>query len=76
LDASSREEFFARVKQADLKNFVLQHEHLEYFADKHFASPTSEYTPQFIEFVRVPQTMRDWVTTELPKNDRPKTLVI
>jgi Geminivirus rep protein central domain len=59
LDASSREEFFARVKQADPKNFVLQHEHLEYFANKHFAPPTSEYTPQFTDFMRVPQAIRD-----------------
>jgi hypothetical protein len=76
LDATSREDFFSKVKQTDPKNYVLQFEHLEYFADKHYASIIPEYTPQFTEFVRVPREMREWVTTELPKNDRPKTLVI
>jgi hypothetical protein len=76
LDASSREDFFSKIKQADPKNYVLQYEHLEYYADKHFAQPVQEYTPQFTDFLRVPEAMKNWALTELPKSDRPKTLVI
>jgi len=49
---------------------------LEYFTDKHFASPKVEYSPTHTEFIHVSQQMRDWVEHELPKSDRPKILVI
>jgi hypothetical protein len=34
LEAPTREEFFARIKGSDLKNYVLHYKQLEYFMDK------------------------------------------
>jgi hypothetical protein len=65
-----------KVKVVDPKNYVLHYENLEYYVDKHFSPPKVEYSPPFSDFIRVPQEMRDWVANELPKNDRPKTLVL
>jgi hypothetical protein len=65
--ASSREEFFDIVRAADPRSYVIMHEKLEYFANKKYAPPIPPYTPKFQEFVRVPQEMKDWVTTELIK---------
>jgi hypothetical protein len=76
LQATSREEFFGAVKKADPKNFVLMHEKLEYFADKHYTKPVEEYTPSHTDFRSVPQQMKDWVVQQLPLRDRPKTLVV
>jgi hypothetical protein len=76
LEAPTREEFLEKVKGSDPKNFVLHYEHLEYFVDKHYAPKHPEFTPQFTEFTRVPVECRDWVVTELPSRDRPKTLVL
>ena len=72
----SRQHFFNLVKDTDPKNYVLQYERLEYYADKHFAAPKVVYSPPFTEFVRVPQEMKDWVETQLPNKERPKTLVV
>jgi Geminivirus rep protein central domain len=76
LEASTRDLFFSGIKSADPKNYVLHYENLEYFADKHYAPPKTEYTPEYNDFIRVPQEMRDWVASELPKKNRPKNLVI
>lgn len=76
LESSTREDFFSKLKASDPKNYVLHYEHLEYFADKHYTPPKSVYSPPYSEFIRVPQEMRNWVDTELPKADRPKTLVV
>lgn len=44
--------------------------------DKHYVAPKQAYSPPYSEFLRVPQEMRDWVATELPRKERPKTLVV
>jgi hypothetical protein len=65
--ASSREEFFNIVHAADPRSYVIMHEKLEYFTNKKYAPPIPPFTPKFQEFLRVPQEMKDWVTTELIK---------
>ncbi|KAI0278674.1 hypothetical protein BC826DRAFT_882638, partial [Russula brevipes] len=74
--AHTRDEFFQLIKHADPKNYITQFERLEYYADKHFAPPKKEYTPPEQDFIRIPDEMKMWVEHELPKNNRPKSLVI
>ncbi|KAI9448725.1 hypothetical protein F5148DRAFT_1153368 [Russula earlei] len=70
LNATSREDFMAQMREADPKG------RLEYYAEKHFAKPQVEYIPPHKDFIRIPKEMKDWVEHELPKRDRPKCLVV
>lgn len=76
ISAASREEFMKGVRGTDPKSFVVHHEKIEYFANKFFTKPIEEFQAQYMDFVRVPKEMREWVANELPKQDRPKTLVV
>jgi len=51
-------------------------ENITKYADKTWPTPKEDFTPEYTEFFRVPQEMKDWVNTELPKKNRPKCLVI
>lgn len=64
------------VRATDPKRYVVHHEKIEYYANKVYGHKKKEYQGEHTEFVRVPQEMRDWVANELPKTDRPKTLVV
>jgi len=76
LEATTREDFLAKFKASDPKNFVLQYEHLEYFVNKHYAPQHPEFSPTFTEFIRVTVEMRDWMINHLPSRNRLRTLVI
>lgn len=76
IEASSREEFFQHIKDGDPKSYVIFHDRIEAYADKFFPKLPEAYAPPQQDFVRVPLPMRQWVEEELPKRDRPKTLVV
>ena len=67
ISATSRDDFFSTAREADPRSYVLMFEKLEYYADKHYTPPAEPFTPEFTEFVRVPEEMRNWVAEELPK---------
>jgi len=67
IGTTSREEFFATAREADPRSYVYMYEKLEYYADKHYTLPVLPFTPEYTEFVRVPEEMRKWVVEELPK---------
>ena len=64
---TTREEFFQTAREADPRSYVVMFDKLEYYADKHFTPPVPPFTPDFTEFVRVPEEMRNWVETEFHK---------
>ena len=56
-------EFFNLVRENYPRDFVLQHERLEYFARKHFARPVIEYKPDFTDFT-IPSDLEEWLNTD------------
>jgi len=76
LQAPTGAEFLAKIKAADPRSFVNNYERLEYFVEKHYAAVRPPYQPDFTDFIRVPYELKEWRTVELPKRDRPQTLVI
>jgi len=76
MKVGSLEEFWLRVKQHAPYENVIQHEQLEYYANKHWALEWLEYKPLFTEFVRVLAEMWRWVEEEMVKPLHPKTLVV
>lgn len=67
-EATDEKSFLSLVKENDSKNFVLNHEKLEYFANKFYKKPTSPLkqiaNPQPW---RLPSNINDWLSTEFPK---------
>ncbi|KAF8460350.1 hypothetical protein DFH94DRAFT_618626, partial [Russula ochroleuca] len=76
LNAPNRDEYIQRIKEADPKTYIVWNENITKYADKTWPTPKEDFTPEYTEFFRVPQEMKDWVNTELPKKNRPKCLVI
>ena len=64
------------MRETDPKSWVLWRKNINYAADEDFPMEALGYNPQFTEFRRVTQEMKDWVKDELPSRDRPKTLMI
>jgi len=60
VQAPTKEAAMELALEASPKDYVLQHERLEYFINKHFQQGIPEYQPTFTEFV-IPQELTDWV---------------
>lgn len=70
IDESRNESGFLQlVRENYPRDFVLQHERLEYFARKYFERSVVEYEPNFLEF-DIPDNLADWVLNEFPKQGR------
>lgn len=67
-EATTSEEFFSLVRANQPKEYVINHERLEYFADKHFQRPTSPFNPPFqMEEWTLPESITNWLSTEFTK---------
>lgn len=61
ISASTAEDFWTSVKEVSPKDFVINHERLEYFASKHYAVASSAYVSPYVpESFDVPQELKDW----------------
>lgn len=74
--ASNRDEYFERAKVYSPYDYVVNHEKLVKYADKHWPEEKPVYIPDSIDFPHVTAAMRRWIEQEFPKRDRPKTLVL
>lgn len=57
-------DFMAKVRAADPRNYVLQHERLEYYANKAFAPVTAPYVPPADQVFTLPMDLTDWIRDE------------
>jgi len=59
--ATTAEDFWTTVKEVSPKDYVVNHERLEYFASKHYAAVSSVYvSPYDPASFAVPQEVEDW----------------
>jgi len=84
-EATDKENFMSLMRENQPKDFVLNQERIEYYADKYYERPPSPYQQIFEpQPWRLPSQINDWVSTEFPKQgillyynlDRPKSLWI
>lgn len=71
--------FMELAEKRDAKNFVLNHDRLQSFANKRWGEFLEPYVPEFGEdtFDRLPQSMIDWVNNDLRGNkSRPLNLIV
>lgn len=62
LDKSfSKSEFMDKCRELKTRDFVLNHEKLEYFADKHFAETKPKYASRPLDSFNLPIQLDDWV---------------
>lgn len=76
LNCNGREDLLSAIREGDPRTFVIYHEKVMAYAGKVFTPPQEVYTPPFTNFNHVPWELQDWVAEELPKRDRPKTLIL
>ena len=74
--SDQRQDFLNSIRDGDPRTYVIYHEKIIAYANKCFPAPEEEFIPPFNNFTHLPQALTDWVEQELPKRDRPKTLVI
>lgn len=70
--ATDKNDFLARVKSRYPRDFVLQWDRLNSFADANFKTVVPPYVPQFTDF-KVPLDLEYWADWSM-KEDRPPTL--
>lgn len=66
LECQDAETFWETAKRKCPADFILRHDKLEYFADKHFKRTISEYISPYTDFVVTPEIQK-WLTEEFPK---------
>lgn len=67
-ESNTAEEFFNLVKINQPKDYVINHERLEYFAAKHFERPISPFKPPFeLKEWKLPDDIKNWLSGEFPK---------
>lgn len=75
-EATDNVTFMALAKAKDPKNFVLNHEKLEYFAAKHYAVKRTTYVSPYANFI-VPSDVQGWVQDHyLSQQRRKKSLFL
>lgn len=61
LIATSRSEFFDLIKERFPRDYILQHQRIEYFANKHYGKPEKkEYESKFMNFENEPMELVGW----------------
>ena len=73
LAADNRTEFMDRVMKASPRDYIMGHDRVCAFADKHYAPVIPEYQSVYTDFC-VPPQVTDWLGTW--DSDRPKTLLV
>ncbi|AIF34812.1 replication-associated protein [Sewage-associated circular DNA virus-4] len=74
--ATTIKEFMDTVKESNPRDYILQHERLEYFAAKHFKKDTEVYKPNFEEFI-LPHEVEAWLNEEFNSDKlRKKSLIL
>jgi hypothetical protein len=74
-NTSNKSDFFALIKEQHPKEFVLNYEKLEYFANKFFQPPRRNYEREFTTF-NVPSALEQWVSSNLYGTGRRKSLFL
>lgn len=74
--STTEKEFMAAVLELSPRDYVLQHEKLEYFAAKHYRKEVPVYTPTFQQF-NVPSEILAWLQDEFSSDkQRKKSLIL
>jgi len=73
--ATTYQEFMDMCKENQPRDFVLNHEKLEYFAMKHFAKAKEPYVPAFTEF-RIHPIVQTWLDNQFNSDARRKKSLI
>lgn len=73
----NKRDFFTLVQQEYPRDYILNHERLEYFANKHFQHEIEMYTPQRMDF-KPNAELIDWYVQNFygPRQERPKSLIL
>lgn len=67
-EATDKKNFMSLMKDNQPKDFVLNQERIEYYADKYYERPPSPYQQIFEpQPWRLPSEINDWVSNEFPK---------
>lgn len=74
-ECKTKTEFMEKAKKIMPRDYILNHEKLEYFCAKHFKPVVPEYIPRYTDFC-VPSIMSDWVKNELPNKNRARCLIL
>ena len=74
--SDQRQDFLNSIRDSNPQIYVIYHEKIIVYANKCFATPEEEFIPPFNNFTQLPDVLMAWVEQELPKCNRPKTLVI
>lgn len=61
VDCATKEEFMLAIQTTFPRDYVLNLERIEYFADKKFKPENPVYTPTFSDFI-VPERLQEWVS--------------
>jgi len=59
-------QFWELAERKHARDFIVNHEKLEYYATKRFKTETTEYVPTYTEF-KPPEPVMNWIETEYPK---------
>lgn len=65
-NANTAVEFWEIMKEHHPRDYINNHEKLEYYAAKRYKIDTPEYTSQFTQF-NIPPAVAEWITNEKPK---------
>jgi len=65
-NADTVETFWSIAKEECPRNYVVDHERLEYFANKKFKAEKKIYEPSYTNF-NIPDEVSEWVINEYPK---------
>lgn len=76
--SDSKEAFMQAVAEHHSRDYVINHERLEYFANKRFKPTAPSYEPRYTNFPNVPDELTDWWRGNFlrPRRDRPQSLVL
>lgn len=74
--AETKQDFYARAKANAPFEYANNYGRLREYADAHYKEPIELYKPLYTEFPGITEAMRRWIEDEMPKKDRPKTLVL
>lgn len=71
-ESTTKEDFFAKVKESHPRDFILNMEKLEYAANKLFPTQAQQYIPQYApeDFVITPE-MQQWVDQRFEPGTNP-----
>jgi len=74
-NATTYQEFMDICKEQQPRDFILNHEKLEYFAAKHFAKQKEPYVSLFTDFV-IPPVVTNWLTNDFNSDKRRKKSLV